>query len=195
MLIGYARTSTLDQVAGFEAQKAQLLAAGCDSKLFVEQVSSVGERPRLKALLEHLRSGDVVVVTKLDRLARSIADLVGIVDKIKAAGATLRILAMNLDTGSATSELMLNVLGSVAQFEREMMLERQREGIAKAKADGKYRGRVPTAMRKADEAVALLISGVKPAVAARQLGIARSSLYRIMEERGIKRKVVVSATR
>ncbi len=192
MLIGYARTSTLDQVAGFEAQKAELLAAGCDTKLFVEQVSSVGERPRLKALLEHLRSGDVVVVTKLDRLARSMRDLLDIVAKIEAAGATLRILAMNFDTGTATGKLMLNVLGSVAEFERAMMLERQRAGIAAAKADGKYRGRVPTAMRKADEAVALLTRGVKPAVAARQLGIARSSLYRIMDERGIKRQVVIA---
>ena len=191
MLIGYARTSTTDQLAGFEAQKAELLVVGCDAKLFVEQVSSVGERPRLEAMLEQLRSGDVVVVTKLDRLARSIRDLVGIVDQIEAAGALLRILAMNLDTGTATGKLMLNVLGSVAVFERSMMLERQRAGIAKAKGDGKYKGRVPTAMRKADEAVALLSSGVKPAVAARQLGIARSGLYRIMDERGVKREMAV----
>ncbi len=192
MQIGYARTSTTDQLAGFEAQKAELLAVGCDAKLFVEQVSSVGERPRLRAMLDQLRSGDVVVVTKLDRLARSIRDLVGILDQITAAGASLRILAMCLDTATATGKLMLNVLGSVAEFEREMMLERQRSGIAKAKSDGKYKGRVPTAMRKADEAVALLSSGVKPAVAARQLGIARSSLYRIMEQRGVKRETVTS---
>lgn len=197
MLIGYARTSTLDQIAGFEDQKRELLAAGCDAKLFCEQVSSrADQRRQLDRLLEQLRAGDVVVVTKLDRLARSMTDLLTIVAKIEAAGASLRILAMALDTGTATGKLMLNVLGSVAEWERSMMLERQRAGIAAAKADGKYKGRVPTAMRKADEAVALLSSGVKPAVAARQLGIARSSLYRIMDERGIRRTttLVIPAT-
>jgi DNA invertase Pin-like site-specific DNA recombinase len=84
-----------------------------------------------------LREGDVLVVTKLDRLARSMADLMKILEAIKAAGATLRVLAMGLDTGNATSKLILNVLGSVAEFERELMLERQRAGIAKAKAEGK----------------------------------------------------------
>lgn len=192
MLIGYARTSTIDQMAGFEAQKTELVAAGCDaSRLFVEQISSVAaQRPQLARLLDQLRPGDVVVVTKLDRLARSMSDLINIVSRIEAAGASLRILAMQLDTSTATGKLMLNVLGSVAAFERDMMLERQKIGIAQAKADGKYRGRAPTAMRKSDEAVALLKSGVKPAVAARQLGIARSSLYRIMDERGLSREPV-----
>jgi DNA invertase Pin-like site-specific DNA recombinase len=189
MLIGYARTSTVDQLAGFEAQKADLIAVGCDARrMFVEQISSVAtQRPQLARMLDQLRPGDVVVVTKLDRLARSMTDLIAIVGKIEAAGASLRVLGMNLDTSTATGKLMLNVLGSVAAFERDMMLERQKIGIAQAKADGKYRGRAPTAMRKADEAVALLKSGVKPAVAARKLGIARSSLYRIMDERGLLR--------
>lgn len=196
MLLGYARTSTTDQLAGLDAQRSELLAAGCDARLYVEQVSSVADhRPQLARLLDHLRPGDVVVVTKLDRLARSMTDLLAIVAKIEAAGASLRILAMSLDTGTATGKLMLNVLGSVAEFERDMMLERQRAGIAKAKADGKYRGRAPTAMRKADEAVALLKSGVKPAEVARRLGMARSSLYRVLDERGLKisREVGVTA--
>ena len=193
MLIGYARTSTIEQIAGFQAQQTELLAAGCDAKLFVEQVSSVATaRPQLTRLLDHLRPRDVVVVTKLDRLARSMRDLLDIVATIEAAGASLRILAMNLDTSTATGKLMLNVLGSVAEFEREMMLERQKAGIDKAKADGKYKGRVPTAMKKADEAVALLTDGVKPAEAARRLGIARSSLYRIMDERGVTRTTVAT---
>ena len=186
--LGYASTSTVDQIAGFEAQKAELIAAGCDAHLFVEQISSVeATRPQLTRLLDQLRLGDVVVVTKLDRLARSMRDLINIVDRIEAAGSSLRILAMNLDTSTATGKLMLNVLGSVATFEREMMLERQKVGIARAKAGDKYKGRAKTAMAKADEAVALLQAGVKPAVAARQLGIARSSLYRIMDERGVSR--------
>ena len=115
-------------------------------------------------------------------------DLISIVDRIEAAGSSLRILAMSLDTSTATGKLMLNVLGSVATFERDMMLERQMVGIAQAKQDGKYKGRAPTAMAKADEAVTLLQAGVKPAVAARQLGIARSSLYRIIDDRGLSRE-------
>ena len=136
MLIGYARTSTVDQLAGFEAQKADLIAVGCDARrMFVEQISSVAaQRPQLTRMLDQLRPGDVVVVTKLDRLARSMTDLIAIVGQIEAAGASLRILAMQLDTSTATGKLMLNVLGSVAAFERDMMLERQRIGIAQAKA-------------------------------------------------------------
>lgn len=193
MLIGYARTSTVEQVAGYEAQKAELAAAGCDlSRIYEEHASGVdAQRRELVRLLGYIRPGDTVVVTKLDRLARSVTDLLAIVAKIEAAGATLRILAMQLDTGTATGKFMLTVLGSVAAFERDMMLERQKAGIAKAKADGKYKGRAPTAKAKAGEAIKLLEGGVKPAEVARRVGIARSSLYRIMEERGVKRSVVV----
>jgi DNA invertase Pin-like site-specific DNA recombinase len=120
-------------------------------------------------------------VTKLDRLARSVADLVTLVAEIERRGASLRILAMNLDTHTPTGKLMLNVIGSVAQFEREIMLERQREGIQKAKADGKYKGRKPTAQAKRDDIVALMETGMNTAEVARQLKIARSSVYRVME--------------
>ena len=142
MLIGYARTSTTEQVAGLEAQQRELRAAGC-TRLFVEQVSSVAEREQLSAALDYLRDGDFLVVTKLDRLARSVRDLMEIVHRVEAKEAGLRILAMNLDTTKPTGRLMLQVLGAVAEFERAMMLERQREGIAKADADGKYKGRKP----------------------------------------------------
>src|SRR6478735_1819625 len=108
-----------------------------------------------------LRRGDVLVVTKLDRLARSMAHLMDLLKVIEAKGASLRILGSDgLDTGTPNGRLMLNVLGSVAQFEREIMLERQREGIAKAKAAGKYKGRAPTAMNKANEALTLLKGGM-----------------------------------
>jgi DNA invertase Pin-like site-specific DNA recombinase len=140
MKIGYARTSTLEQEAGLEAQIRDLKAAGCE-KLFHEQASSAATRAKLEAALDYLREGDTLVVTKLDRLARSVLHLGEVVAAIERKGAQLRILTMGLDTATATGRLMLNVIGSVAQFEREMMLERQREGIAKAKAEGKYRGR------------------------------------------------------
>jgi DNA invertase Pin-like site-specific DNA recombinase len=154
MLVGYARTSTTEQVAGFEAQQRDLEAIGCE-KLFREQVSSVAQREQLNACLDFIREGDTIVITKLDRLARSMSDLMSIVGLIKDKRAHLRILDMQLDTSSATGTLMLNLLGSVAEFERSMMLERQREGVAKAKAAGKYKGRVPTAMRKTDDVVQL----------------------------------------
>jgi DNA invertase Pin-like site-specific DNA recombinase len=180
MLIGYARTSTLDQVAGFDAQRKELTALGC-KKVFAEQVSSVADRPKLAAALEELREGDTLAVTKLDRLARSMRDLMNIVATITERGASLRIVAMNLDTATPTGRLMLNMLGSVAQFEREMMLERQREGIAKAKADKKYKGRKPTAMARADEVKALAAKGVGATEIAKQLKIGRASVYRALE--------------
>lgn len=178
-IVGYARTSTVEQVAGLEAQHRDLEAAGV-KKLFSERVSSVAHRPELERALDYLRDGDTFVVTKLDRLARSVADLVSIVQSIESRGASLRILALNLDTGTPTGKLMLNLLGSIAQFERELMLERQREGIAKAKAEGKYKGRTPTARRKTDEVIELHKSGVGPSEIARRLGMGRTSVYRIL---------------
>jgi DNA invertase Pin-like site-specific DNA recombinase len=194
MQIGYARTSTLEQIAGFEAQKRDLEAAGC-SKVFAEQVSSVAQREQLEAAIDYLRDGDSLVVTKLDRLARSMRDLLDIVGRIEAKGAGLRILAMNLDTTTATGKLMLNVLGSVAEFERAMMLERQREGIAKAKAEGKFKGRAPTARAKAGEVEAMLAAGESPTVVAKKLGIGRSSVYRAMADRKLKRQTAYKADR
>ena len=105
-----------------------------NTRLFAEQTSSVAARIQLEAALDFIRAGDVFVVTKLDRLARSVADLCPIVKRIESKGGALRILAMSLDTGTSTGRLMLNVFASVAQFEREVMLERQREGIARAKS-------------------------------------------------------------
>tara|TARA_R110000868_G_scaffold92734_2_gene257227 strand:- start:21855 stop:22439 length:585 start_codon:yes stop_codon:yes gene_type:complete len=178
MIIGYARTSTADQEAGLAAQERDLSAAGAE-KVFAEQASSVAKRDGLEQALDYLRDGDQLTVTKLDRLARSIRDLMGIVERVAAKGASLRILAMDLDTSTATGKLMLGILGSVAEFEREIMLERQREGIAKAKAEGKYRGRAPTARRKTDDVIARLQNGSTEVEVAQALGISRSSVQRI----------------
>jgi DNA invertase Pin-like site-specific DNA recombinase len=181
MLIGYARTSTTEQVAGLEAQVRDLTSAGCE-KLFQEQVSSVAQRVALEHALNFIREGDTLVVTKLDRLARSVRDLFEIVDRVRKKGAHLKILTMNLDTMDATSVFMLQVLGAVGEFERALMLERQREGIAKAKAEGKYRGRKPTVRARKSEIEAMLKSGIGPAEASRRLRIARSSIYRIADQ-------------
>ena len=179
MIVGYARVSTTEQIAGYEAQERDLKGAGCE-RLFQEKVSSVAKREQLDAALSFIRDGDTLMVMKLDRLARSVADLCRIVETVKARGATLRIMDMNLDTASATGQLMVNVIGAVAQFERQMMLERQREGIAKAKRDGRYVGRQPTARRQAAAVVELHGQGVLPAEIGRRLGISRASVYRLL---------------
>src|SRR5829696_4679676 len=140
MLIGYARTSTLEQEAGLEAQFRDLQALACE-KVIKEQTSSVGPRRGLEEAMEFARSGDTLVVAKLDRLARSVPHMWEIIGRLKAKDVALRILNLGIDTSTPTGKLMLNVIGGVAEFEREMMLERQREGIVKAKAEGKYKGR------------------------------------------------------
>ena len=172
--VGYGRTSTLEQQAGLDAQIRDLQTAGCE-KIFSEQVSSVATRPQLEAALDFIREGDTLIVTKLDRLARSTGHLLEIADRVKLKGADLHVLNLGVDTGSATGKLLFTMIGAVATFEREMMLERQREGIARAKSQGKYRGRKPTARARSTE--------VRPTDIAHQLGISRASVYRILDSR------------
>lgn len=181
MKVGYARTSTVEQQAGFEAQVKQLTEAGCE-KLFKEQVSSVGQRDQLAAVLDFIREGDTLVVTKLDRLARSTDHLLQITKTIQTKGAHLKILGSDIDTSTAHGKLLLVMLGAIAEFERELMLERQREGIAKAKAEGKYKGRKPTARAQAAEVKRMLAQGVGATEIARTLGIGRASVYRVAAE-------------
>jgi len=177
MQIGYARSSTVDQEAGFQAQIKSLKTVGCD-KVFAEQVSSLAEREQLEAALDYARDGDTIVVTKLDRLARSVSHLVAIGARLEAKGIALKVLEQAIDTSTSTGRLMFNMLGAIAQFERELMLERQREGIAKAKAEGKYRGRAPTARAKTPEVQRLHAEGIGPTEIARRLRISRASVYR-----------------
>jgi DNA invertase Pin-like site-specific DNA recombinase len=179
MLVGYARTSTLEQEAGLEAQLRDLDHLGCE-KIFQEQASSVGPRQELERGLEFLREGDVLIVTKLDRLARSVIHLGEIIGRLDRKSVGLRIVNMGVDTSTPTGKLMLNVLGSVAQFEREMMLERQREGVAKAKAAGKYKGRKPTARAKAIEISKLRAEGLSMEAIASRLSIGKASVHRVL---------------
>ena len=180
MQIAYARSSTVDQEAGFQAQIKALKAAGCE-KVFSEKVSSVAQREQLEAALDYVRDGDTLVVTKLDRLARSVAHLVSIGERLEAKGVALKVLEQAIDTSSSSGRLMFNMLGAIAQFERELMLERQREGIAKAKAEGKYKGRAPTARAKAPQVLRLHSEGIGPTEIAKRIGIGRASVYRILE--------------
>jgi DNA invertase Pin-like site-specific DNA recombinase len=183
MKVGYARTSTAEQMAGLDAQLRDLRAAGVE-KIFQEQLSSVkAERAQLAAVLDFIREGDVLIVTKLDRLARSIADLVDIGAHVAGLGASLQVLDPAIDTSTSIGRLMFNVIGAVAQFEREIMLERQREGIAKAKASGRYRGRQPTARRKLPEILRLAGEGLSPQEIHRRLDrISLRSVQRLLAE-------------
>ena len=183
MLIGYARTSTEDQQAGFEAQLVELKEYGCE-RTYQEQVSAVATRKQLDSALDMLRTGDKLVVTKLDRLARSVMHMGDILQQIEAKGAGLVILSLGserVDTSTATGKLILNMMVSVAQFEREMMKERQVEGIKRAQAEGKYKGRVPKAMQQADKVKALIEAGVTRVQVMDQLGMSKASFYRCLK--------------
>jgi DNA invertase Pin-like site-specific DNA recombinase len=179
MIVGYARTSTAEQAAGLSAQERDLRAAGAE-RLYSEQVSSIAKRARLAECLAFLRHGDLLVVAKPDRLARSTAELLAIEADLSKRGVGLMVLSMGgerLDTRNPTSKLMLTILAGVATWEREIMLERQREGIAAAKAEGRYKGRPPSI----DAAeIARLSATMRPAAIAKHLGIARSSVYRML---------------
>lgn len=183
MLLGYARTSTIDQKAGFHAQLVELQQYGCE-RIFQEQVSAVATRHELERAIDVLREGDKLVVTKLDRLARNVVHMGDLLKQIEAKGAGLVILSLGsetIDTSTATGKLLLNMMVSVAQFERDMMRERQVEGVKRAKAEGKYKGRVPTALRQADEVKTLAKAGVAREKIQEQLGISKASYYRCLQ--------------
>jgi DNA invertase Pin-like site-specific DNA recombinase len=184
MIVGYARTSTADQTAGLEAQERDLLAAGAE-RIFKDQASALGDRPQLDQALSFVREGDTLIVTKPDRLARSTADLLRLIDELTKRKIGLVILSMNgerLDTRSPTSRLLVTMLGAIAQFERDLMLERQRDGIQKAKREGNYRGRKPTARAKAEQIMELKAQRIGPTEIAKRLGISRMSVHRVIRE-------------
>jgi len=180
MKIGYARTSTRHQEAGLAAQlRALLEAQGCE-EIFSEQVSGAEERAQLTAAIRCLRAGDQLLVTKLDRFARSLEHAIKLERCIAVKGASLVILDPAIDTSTPIGRLMFGMLGSIAQFEREIMLDRQRDGIAAAQSAGKYKGRQPTARAKSDHVIALKAEGVGPSEIARRLNIGVASVYRIL---------------
>lgn len=147
-----------------------------------EKVSGArDDRPQLALLLNFVREGDVVLVTKLDRLARNTRHLLEISEYLQSKRVALRILNLGINTSTPTGKLMLTMIGAIATFERELMLERQAEGIELAKQRGVYKGRKPTAMAKGNEVLALLARGLTKAETARQAGISVSSVQRILK--------------
>lgn len=164
------------------AQLELLHKAGCQ-EIFKEKISgSHIVRPELQKLLDYIRKGDTVTVTKLDRLARSTKDLLSIAEEIKKKGADLEVLNINLDTKSPTGQLMLTMLAAIAEFEKGIMLERQREGINVAKGDGKYKGRKPIEEIKLQQVQTLVKSGISVSKAVSEVGIGRRTYYKAIEE-------------
>lgn len=180
-VVGYARVSSAGQ--SLEIQQEQLAAAGC-AKVFSEKRTGTTTegREQLDLALSYVREGDVFVVTRLDRLARSLVDLRRTVDLLTAKGVGFRCIQQTIDTTSSEGRLMLNILASFAEFETDIRKERQRDGIAKAKEAGKYRGRPP--FIDIAQIRALEATGLGPADIARQLGIGRASVYRLKAAQG-----------
>jgi DNA invertase Pin-like site-specific DNA recombinase len=178
-VIGYARVSSVGQ--SLEIQEAALKAAGCDLiRSEKRSGTSTAGREGLQTVLDFLRQGDVLMVTRIDRLARSIGDLQDIVRAVKAKGASLKATEQPIDTSTAAGKCFLDMLGVFAEFETNLRRERQLEGIAKAKAAGVYKGR--PASIDATQVRELKAKGMRPSEIARQLGIGRASVYRALAE-------------
>jgi len=189
-IIGYARVSTEDQ--HLDAQLEQLKAAGCE-KVFQEKASGVKQdRHQLTAMIDYCRDGDTVVICKLDRIARSTKHLLEIVECLESKQVAFKVLNINLDTSTPTGKLMLSMLAAIGQFEREMMLERQREGIRLARGKGAYTGRKPTARAQASKVIELLAIGRTKQSIADELGIGVASVYRIVKTAGSKSTALIA---
>src|ERR1700704_1502112 len=176
-VIGYARVSTTDQ--NLEIQEASLRLAGCGLiRSEKRSGTTTAGRAELQTVLDFLRKGDVLMVTRIDRLARSIGDLQDIVRAVKAKGATLKATEQLFDTGNIYGELTVNLLGCFAEFETNLRKERQAEGIAKAKAAGIYKGRPPSI--DSSKVLELKQKGLGASEIAKALKIGRASVYRAL---------------
>jgi DNA invertase Pin-like site-specific DNA recombinase len=184
-ILGYARVSTGDQdVAG---QELRLTGAGAIEVFADVRSGRSMDRPGLAALLGYARRGDTLAVVRLDRLGRSLAELLATVAVLKERGVALLSLEERIDTSSAAGELVFHVFGAIAHFERRLIAERTRDGIAAARARGKHPGRQPLDRERAEAALKLVAAGLSPTAAARQVGLGRSTVYRELRRAGADR--------
>ena len=179
MLLGYARVSTADQ--SLDAQTDALKAAGVERIYEEKKTGKSRERRQLEKLLEQLREGDVVVVTKYDRLARSLRDLIDIVEVIRERGAGFRSIGEDIDTTTPTGRLIFHVFGSIAEFERERIVERTKEGLAAARKRGRVGGRRPALNPEQKDAVRRMRDdeGMSVSEIARLFGVSRQTVMRV----------------
>jgi len=184
-ILGYARVSTGDQdVAG---QTLRLEQAGA-IKVFTDVKSGKSmDRPGLAELLDYARAGDTLAVVRLDRLGRSLAELLETVKALRGRQIDLLSLEEKIDTSSAAGELVFHVFGAIAHCERRLISERTKDGIAAARSKGKRPGRQPLDLKKVEAAMKLIEAKTSPVEAARQLGLGRSTVYREMRRLGISR--------
>lgn len=189
MKIGYARVSTQDQELGLQLDALE--QAGCE-KIYQEKVSGAAKaRPQLEALLEHLRNGDVVVVWKLDRLARSLKDLVSLVNRIQEKGASFQSVNDQIDTTSAHGKFTFHIFASLAEFERDIIRERTKAGLAAARARGRVGGRPKGLSKKAQHkamlAKQLYLEGeLSISEICEQLSISKGTLYNYLHHQGVE---------
>ena len=184
MFIGYARVSTQDQETA--AQIAALEQAGCE-RIFQEKASGGRwDRPELHRLMEHLRKGDVLVVWKLDRLSRSLKDVLALMEKINQAGAGFQSLTEAIDTTTPAGRMMMQIVATFAEFERAMLRERTSKGLEQARAQGRIGGRRPKLKpHQQDEIIRSVQSGQKTAAdAARLFNIHPSTVSRLLRKNG-----------
>lgn len=181
-MIGYARVSTSDQ--NNSLQTTALKNAGC-GKIFDEKQSgsSTDKRIALNECLNYLREGDTLIVTRIDRLARNLRDLQNLIHDLKNKGIDLKATEQPIDTSNAAGKAFLDMLGVFAEFETNLRKERQLEGIAKAKKEGKYKGRKATAKEKSDQVHDLTEKGMTRQAVADELGIGVASVYRILRNK------------
>jgi DNA invertase Pin-like site-specific DNA recombinase len=184
-VLGYARVSTGDQDVAGQTMRLEKASA---IKVFTDVMSGKSmERPGLADLIAYARKGDTLAVVRLDRLGRSLAELLTTVEALHGQGIALLSLEEKIDTSSTAGELIFHVFGAIAHFERRLISERTKDGIAAARAKGKLPGRQPLDMTKVHAAIKLVEARISPAEAARQLGIGRSTIYREMRRLGVER--------
>ena len=175
MIVGYARVSTTDQ--SLEVQRQEL--ASCE-RIFTDMASgSNANRPGLREMTSFVREGDTIIVSRLDRFARSLSDLFQLLDQLATKGVAFQCVHPSIDTASSTGKLTLAILGAVAEFENDIRRERQKAGIERAKANGAYKGRKATIDPQTVREMAS--QGMKPTAIAKELGCHRQSVYRLLE--------------
>lgn len=183
MLIGYMRVSTIEQ--NLDRQEKALLDAECE-KIYSEKVSGTKrERPQLNLMLEHLRTGDTIVIMDLTRLSRSTKDLIDLVTQLKAKGVHLKSLKESwLDTTTPEGQLMFTIFSGLSQFERDLISQRTKEGLAVAKSKGKHIGRKATDTSQIDYAMHLVDTGkMNITEASKEINVSRMTLHRYMKKR------------
>ena len=190
MMIGYARVSTQDR--NLDLQTDELTKLGCQ-KIYQEKVSSGKERPQLMKMIENLREGDSVMVWKLDRLARSLKELINLVEILRVKKVNFTSIKDSIDTSTVQGRLLLNIFGSLAEFERDTIRERTKAGLSAAKArgrmGGKKKGLSPEAKKKAETAVMLYKHKKSAVEIAGFIGVGRATVYRYLEEMGQERNL------